>query len=93
MPRVAASKPSWTLRCLSGGEITTTWRTRCQLPISSQPHANTGRGPTSGSGKPRYSVRLTAQEYAAVKAAAERERQSPASVLRRAFFQEAEATG
>lgn len=41
----------------------------------------------------QVSVRLTAQEYAAVKAAAERERQSPAAVLRRAFFQVAEPTG
>jgi hypothetical protein len=31
-------------------------------------------------------VRLTAEEYAAVKATAEREQRSPGSVLREAFF-------
>lgn len=31
-------------------------------------------------------VRLTAEEYAAVKAAAERDQRSPGSVLREAFF-------
>jgi hypothetical protein len=31
-------------------------------------------------------VRLTAEEYAAVKAAAEQEQRSPGSVLREAFF-------
>src|SRR5713101_6052623 len=34
----------------------------------------------------QVSVRLTPQEYAAVKAAADRDRRSPASVLREAFF-------
>jgi hypothetical protein len=39
----------------------------------------------------QVSVRLTRQEYAAVKAAAERDDLSPASVLRQAFFGDAEA--
>jgi hypothetical protein len=41
----------------------------------------------------QVSVRLTPQEYAAVKAAADQQRRSPASVLREAFFGAAEATG
>jgi hypothetical protein len=40
----------------------------------------------------QVSVRLTEQEYAAVKEAADRADVSPANVLRRAFF-EPEATG
>lgn len=32
-------------------------------------------------------VRLTAEEYAAIKATADREQRSPGSVLREAFFQ------
>jgi hypothetical protein len=35
-------------------------------------------------------VRLTAEEYAEIKAAAEREQRSPGSVLREAFFREEE---
>jgi hypothetical protein len=39
----------------------------------------------------QISVRLTAQEYAAVKAAADREGRTPAAMLRHAFFCETES--
>ncbi|HEY2579190.1 MAG TPA: hypothetical protein VGI74_23020 [Streptosporangiaceae bacterium] len=38
-------------------------------------------------------VRLTAEEYAEIKAAADRQQRSPGCVLREAFFREAETTG
>ena len=41
----------------------------------------------------QVSVRLTAEEYAAVRKAGERDGQSPASVLRQAFFSQVSASG
>jgi hypothetical protein len=40
----------------------------------------------------QISVRLTLQEYAAVKAAADQQQRSPAFVLREAFFGDTEAS-
>ena len=52
----------------------------------------TSRRPRTGTNvrlrQAQVSVRLTADEYAAVKARADQQQRSPASVLREAFFRE-----
>lgn len=53
-----------------------------QQPVSRRPR----KGTNVRLRQAQVSVRLTADEYAAIKATADREQRSPAAVLRDAFF-------